>query len=110
MKFVYYPAVFMLSGLLVLVSLLLPVTVSNRSEIAQVKFGLPLPFVVQDQSHYDPPFPWQLDFNFNPWEPSPTRILWPQFLLDVAIVFGAITVVMRVTKAVVLSTLPPRRR
>lgn len=63
---------------------------SSKIDLAQMRLGLPLPFVIQDQSLYDPPFPWQFSFTFNPWE-MPTRILLPQFLLDVALVFGVMS-------------------
>lgn len=107
-KAVYHLGAFMLSGLLVLASLFVPVTVSSKIDLEQVKLGLPLPWVIQDQSRYDPPFPWRVHF-YSPLE-VPTWILLSQFLFDVVLVFGAIVVTVRVIKEVLLRTLLLRRQ
>lgn len=104
MKFVYYLAVLMLSGLVVLASVFVPVVVSSRSDLVEVKLGEPLPFLLQEQTGYDPSLPWQVYF-YSPLE-VPTRILWPQFLLDVTLVFGALVVILRVILPM-SSLLPP---
>ena len=102
MKSVYYLVILMLSGLLVLASVFLPVSVSSRSGLAQVELGAPLPFMLQDQTIYDPPLPWRVRF-YSPLE-VPTWILWPQFLLDVALVFGVITFASHIFRRTFLKT------
>lgn len=92
-------AVLILSSLLVLGSVYLPFTVNSKADLARVKLGLPLPFIFQNQG-YDPPFPWQTSIR-SVWE-NPTQILWPLFFLDVAMVFGAIDLVLKAFKAVFL--------
>lgn len=109
MKAVYHLGALVISGLLVLASVFVPITVSSKIDLAQMKLGLPLPFVIQNQSRYDPPFPWQFGFEFNPWE-TPTWILLPQFLIDVALVFGVIVVTIRVIEEVLLKTPLLRRQ
>lgn len=96
-KFLYYSLVLTLSGSLVLASLTVPVSVANREELAHVKLGLPIPFVIQNMSSYDPPFfPWRFPF-VSPWE-HPPWVLWPQFFLNIAVVFGVLLLGFRVVK------------
>ena len=66
-------------------SLYFPVTVKKHEELSNIKLGLPIKFLVQNQSHYDPPLPWQVQLS-SPWE-SPTHILWPQLVSSFLIVF-----------------------
>lgn len=75
-------------------------TVYHSSDLLQVSLGLPLGFVLQNQSGYAPPFPWQTRF-YSPWE-NPTRILWPQFLLDVVLVFDVISLVLNACTVILL--------
>lgn len=82
-----------LSIIVLFAFLFIPVTFSNHSELAEVKLGLPFNFIVQDQSHYDPPFPWTIRF-LSIWE-NPTQILWPQFFLSFLIIFFAVFLVSR---------------
>lgn len=60
------------------------VTVQSAEELKNVTFGFPLPFVSQDQSQYDPPFPYDASLA-SPWE-NPTTIDIGAFLLSVIIV------------------------
>ncbi len=92
----------MLSGLLVLASVFLPVSVATGSDLAQVGLGAPLPFVLQDQTIYDPPLPWRVRF-YSPLE-VPTWVLWPQFLPDVALVFGVIIFALHIFRRTFLKT------
>jgi len=59
-------------------------TVHNYDELKEVSFGFPIPFVIQDQSHYDPPFPYDMSFS-SPWETS-TTIDLGAFILSIFIV------------------------
>ncbi|MBE9190875.1 hypothetical protein IQ230_11030 [Gloeocapsopsis crepidinum LEGE 06123] len=86
-------AVLLLSVVTVLASAYIPVTVYSQANLSEVKLGLPLPFIVQNQNYY-PPFPWQTGLR-SVWE-NPTQILWLVFFLDVFIVFGAFSLVLKV--------------
>jgi hypothetical protein len=59
-------------------------TTASRSGLARVTFGLPLDWLVQDQSSLDPPFPWNATF-ISPWENPVSVALFP-------VVFGGIAV------------------
>ncbi|OKH28406.1 hypothetical protein [Chroogloeocystis siderophila] len=86
-------AVLLLSVVTVLASAYLPVTVYSQANLSEVKLGLPLPFIIQNQN-YHPQFPWQTGLR-SVWE-NPTQILWLVFFLDVFIVFGAFSLVLKV--------------
>jgi hypothetical protein len=51
-------------------------TIASRSGLARVTFGLPLDWLVQDQSSLDPPFPWNATF-ISPWEYPVSVALFP---------------------------------
>lgn len=95
-KFGLYTVVLVLSTLLVVASIFLPITVHSRTELSHVELGLPVGFVVQDQSRYSPPLPRQTRF-YSPWE-NFTRVLWWRFLLDAAVVAGAISLTLYAVK------------
>jgi hypothetical protein len=86
-------AILLLSIVLFLAAAYLPVTVYTQANLSEVKLGLPLPFIVQNQNYY-PPFPWQTGLR-SVWE-NPTKILWLVFFLDVFIVFGAFSLALKV--------------
>ena len=92
-------AVLILSVILVFLSVSLPVTVYSQADLERVKLGLPLPFVIQNQG-INPPLPWQTSMR-SVWE-NPTQILGPVFFLDVAIVFGIISLVFKGFKNIFL--------
>ncbi|MBW4637783.1 MAG: hypothetical protein KME05_06030 [Gloeocapsa sp. UFS-A4-WI-NPMV-4B04] len=94
-------AIVISSVLLVLTSIYLPVTIYSQAQLAEVKLGLVLPFVVQTQYINPPLFPWQTSIR-SIWE-NPTQVLWPQFFLDVLIVFGGVSLVFKFFKARFLS-------
>lgn len=100
-----YVVVLILSVLFVLASVFFPITVYSKTDLFEIKIGWPLAFVVQDQRTYPPPFPSQTHL-YSVWE-NPTQILWLQFFLDIAIVFGAIILVLNLVNAISLRT---RRR
>ena len=66
-------------------SLFIPITINKHEELSDIKLGLPLKFLIQDQSHYDPPLPWKVSIS-SALE-NPTEILWLQFVVSFAIVF-----------------------
>lgn len=110
-----YVVVLILSVLFVLASVSFPIPIYSEADLVQVKIGWPLGFIVQDQSRYgfilkeplgyQPPLLWQTHL-YSIWE-NTTQVLWLQFLLNIAIVFGAIILVLNLTKAISLRT---RRR
>jgi hypothetical protein len=100
-----YVIVLVLSVLFVLTSGFFPITVYSKTDLFEVKIGWPLAFVVQDQRTYPPPFPSQTHL-YSVWE-NQTQILWLQFFLDIAIVFGAIILGLNLIKAISVKT---RRR
>lgn len=91
-------AILILSGFLVLASLLWPVTVCNQADLAAVKFRLPIPFVTQTQKVV-PSFPWQTHL-ISLWE-NPAQANLLIFLLDVGIIFGALSLILTLGKVVV---------
>src|SRR3990170_1507010 len=76
---------FLLTVTLLFFTLYVPQTIYRQEDFRHVELGLPLPFIVQDQVK-SPPLPWQTSFE-TPRE-NPTRIIWPQFLIDIVLVFG----------------------
>ncbi|RHW43397.1 hypothetical protein D1B31_01675 [Neobacillus notoginsengisoli] len=45
---------------------------NNNEDLKNTVFGLPFPFLIQDQSSYVPPFPYEMSMS-SPWE-NPTTI------------------------------------
>ena len=76
---------FLLTITLLFFTLHISQTIYREENFRHVELGLPLPFIVQDQS-ITPPLPWQTSFE-TPRE-NPTRIIWHQFLIDIFLVFG----------------------
>lgn len=73
--------------------LIIPVTVTEPSQLNNLRLGAPLSFIQQD-SWLDPPeewFPHKLII-LSPWE-NPTRILWGNFVASVAIVSIGFTII-----------------
>jgi len=100
-KLVCVVGMLLASLLLVLASAFLPFTVHRQSDLAQVRFGLPMQFVVQDQSRLTPPLPYRTSLS-SPWEFT-TRILGVQFLVNIVIVFAMLCVVAVVSGTMVRS-------
>lgn len=97
-----YPIVFVLSFVLVVASLLLPVTIRSRADLEQVKFGWPLAFIVQDQSRWPigvpegPSLPYRTR-PLSPWE-TPTSVYAYAFLFDISSVFVLMLLVQRLVR------------
>lgn len=95
-----YIFVIHLSVLFILASVFFPITVYSRSDLTQVRLGYPLAFVIQQQSYAPSSFPWQTHL-YSVWE-NPTQILWLQFLVNIAIVFGVFSLVLILVKKIFL--------
>lgn len=86
-----------LSCVLTSLSVFLPVTVHNRTELQQLKLGFPLGYLVQDQSWLPigspegPSFPIRRTL-ISPWE-NPIKMIWWRFFLNVATIFIAINLI-----------------
>lgn len=95
----------MVSVVLVLASAIFQTkTVHSWEELQGIKFGFPVPFVVQDQN-YNPPLPY--DASFVTIQEHGTTILLPWFFVDVFLIFSAIALVGTVLLNTVLK---PRRK
>ena len=79
-------------------SLFLSVTINRHEELSKIKLGLPIKFLIQDQSHYDPPLPWQV--RLSSALESPTHILWSQFVTSFIIVFVLVFGILNVFKII----------
>jgi len=75
----------LLSFIFVLASVFIPAEINNKKEQLNVRLGLPLKFLKQDQTRLDPAFPVKVNIN-SPWE-SPTRISWIKFSFSVIFIF-----------------------
>lgn len=89
--FLTFIALGCISFILVSLSVFLPVSIHNRAELAQVKLGAPIKFIVQDQSMWPVGYPDGPSFPIHqallsPWE-SPLQIIWWRFFLSVGVVF-----------------------
>jgi hypothetical protein len=75
-------------GITLATAILDHVTIASRSGLARVTFGLPLAWLVQDQTSLDPPFPLSATF-VSPWE-YPASVAWSPLVFDVLVVFTAL--------------------
>jgi hypothetical protein len=96
------PAAFLFSiGVVVLNVLSGQVMVRTREDLRGVDFGWPTAWVHQDQSSADPPLPRALGFD-SPWE-HPTGVSPVAFLVDVLMVFAAVSLLVVLTAALVVA-------
>ena len=85
-------ALIVLISLFILLSTLsIPKTVFNKTDMEAVHLGYPIPFVTQNFTRYDPPFPWKYSFK-SPWEDG-FKISWLNFLSSFAIILIVVGVV-----------------
>lgn len=74
-------ALMFISLIFLMSSLFFSVSAQNKDSLKNMQIGVPLKFIVQDQSRYDPPsFPWKGKFS-SPWE-NPTRVFIPQLTVS----------------------------
>lgn len=86
-----------LSLVLILLTLLIPVNITDQVKLAQVEFGYPLAFLRQDFSGIDPPsFPWSVSVA-SPWEYG-MAVQWLMLLLDTVFVFFVLVLLYFVAK------------
>src|SRR3989344_7061621 len=84
-----------LSFLVIFASLLMPKTFYSKTDMIRVECGLPIAFTINDQSRYDPPFPWQTTCFGNPLEDI-HQILWLELLVDLVVIFSLFLIVSRI--------------
>ena len=101
-------AMLLASLLLVLASAFLPITVHRQSDLGEVRLGVPMQFVTQDQSGLTPPLPYRTSFS-SPWE-FPTRVLWAQLLLNIVVGFGMLRLAAHLPRSIVRSVRRHRGR
>jgi hypothetical protein len=80
--------------------------VSNGSDPLDVRYGMPIPWVHQDQSSLAPPRPSQAGF-VSPWE-YPTSFSTTVFVVDVVLVFAAVLAVLALLVLASRQLRPPR--
>lgn len=83
-------------------SVFLPVTIHNRSELKQVDLGFPFSYIVQNQSALPVGYPDGPSFPIrqtliSPWE-YPLKIIWWRFFLNIAIILIALSMIYFATK------------
>lgn len=59
------------------------VEVFKKSDLNAVSCGWPLPFVTQDQSWRDPPYPYKVPCFDSPLE-NPTEFYWKRLVFDIS--------------------------
>lgn len=101
-------AMLLASLLLVVASAFLPITVHRQSDLGEVRLGVPIQFLVQDQSRLTPPVPYRTSLS-SPWE-FPTRVLGAQLLLNIAVIFGLLCLVAAICRMMVRSVRRHRGR
>src|SRR5687767_10154256 len=84
---IFFFIALILSPLIVYFSMLIPKTFYSKQDQLKVECGLPTPFVLQDQSYQDPPFPWEKSC-VSSFMDTPTKILWFYLFLDLVLVVG----------------------
>lgn len=58
----------------------------DAETITHLEFGWPIPFMVQDQRYFDPPFPYAMGANLSGMSGG-TAFIWGKFLSSVGINF-----------------------
>lgn len=89
-KYYFVASSCIVSIILVLASLVIPATVQTHEQLSTLRFGWPLAYIVQDQSHYDPPLPRIM--HFGTALENPTHLLLPKFIGSLIIVLIPIIV------------------
>ena len=97
--------IILISVILTLLSILIPrgsfTYTGDKSELTDVRIGLPIPFVTQNLSHWDPPIGYRQAIQlYSPLE-SPTRLLWLQFIFSLVIIFSIVFVASEVIRFVI---------
>ncbi len=66
------------------------VRVENKVDLENVRLGFPFAFMIQDQTRYDPPFPYRVSF-YSPWE-NPTSVDGVALLASIALMSGVVLI------------------
>jgi len=74
-----------LTILFLTVSLYFPIRVQTPDQFKNLRFGLPLRFIIQDQYYSPEYFPYTT--RFSSVLENPTRILWPEFIASFLLIF-----------------------
>lgn len=73
------------------------VEVFNNDDLRTLSCGWPFKFVVNNQSHLDPPFPWKIPCLDGEWDYATRKFFhWSQFIIDI-LVFYVLIVFFRGT-------------
>ena len=83
-KFLLHTLFLVLACIMTLSTAFRDVEVFSKADLSAVSCGWPLQFIVQDQSRYDPPYPWTVRCGLPFSLEDPIRFFhWPQFIIDV---------------------------
>lgn len=90
---VYIGGILLLSMLITLaIPMFEEVTVYDQVELSKVACGFPLPFVLVDESNFDPPLPYDIQCSLGGWEKA-ASFGWIPFIAD-ALIFTLILLMM----------------
>jgi hypothetical protein len=78
-----------MTGILMGASLFKCKEVHSHAEMAEIRLGLPIPFLAVNMQRYTPLEYPQCFRVGSPWE-DPMRMLWPAFLANLLIIFAAL--------------------
>lgn len=88
---------FFITTIVIIFSTIAPTkTINNRDE-QMVECGWPLPFMIVDESRWDPPYPWQYHCGFYNLE-APTQFLWPRFVYNFVVIFLSLNLILLLIK------------
>ena len=92
-----YKIIMIIANLIVLISPIFTFwTVTNKRGLESVKFGFPFPFIIQDQTRYDPPFPYTMHLQ-SPID-NPTSINWLALIVSFLVVNTVLYLFFRLRK------------
>lgn len=95
-------ALLILSYMFTCLSVFLPVTIHNRSELKHVDLGFPFSYIVRNHSALPVGYPDSPSFPIrqtliSPWE-YPLNIIWWRFILNIAVILVALSLIFFATK------------
>lgn len=101
-KLLTISALLILSCVFTGLSVFLPVTIHNRSELKQVNLGFPFSYIIQNQSALPVGYPDGPSFPIHqtlisPWE-YPLKIIWWRFFFNIAAISIALSLIYFATK------------
>lgn len=69
-------------------TLFIPQKVYDHDELKDLGFGYPFHFVSQNLSKWDPPLPYYMNIDLNPWENPIPKLNLFNFLLSLSIIYA----------------------